>query len=109
MTEIKVDFNSRGAHGRVRGSLRRAGNVRVGDSVVLLDAEEGMRFDAVVAAIDGQRVEYDVEWVPADQAASVGTSTWGFNPLLSLTVKVTPPSWRPVTAPSRVKTSGALV
>lgn len=64
MKRIEVDFNNRGAGGTVRGSLRRAGAVKVNELVTIIDSEEGMEFEARVAEVDalGGRVLYAPLW-----------------------------------------------
>lgn len=64
MNRIEIDFNSRGSAGTVRGSLRRAGNVRTGESVVLVDSEDGVEFEARVVEVDhaNGRVLYAPLW-----------------------------------------------
>lgn len=126
MTEIQVDFNSRAAYGRVRGSLRRAGDVNVGDTVVLVDVDEDMQFEAVVAVVDRQRgrVDYEVDWVRADEPAVTGVATRGYKPARELDVKLFVPSLggafvpssnafvptsRGVTRSTKAATSGARV
>jgi hypothetical protein len=53
VTRIKVDFNSVGRDGMIKGSRRRAdGDVHLGDTVGLFDpGEPGMIFDAVVESV----------------------------------------------------------
>ena len=65
MTTVKVDFNSRGPHGWVRGSQRRAdGPLDVNQVVTLVDADEDMQYGARVAEVDlaTGRVFFDVHW-----------------------------------------------
>ena len=116
MNEIEVDFNNRGAHGTVRGSLRRAGRVKVGDSVILIDSEEGLRFDALVSSIDADsgRVLYSVSWerpglldLLADSTANAFhsptlVSTAGAPPTVQIDPNSVPRSFGPFAMPIAV-------
>ncbi len=66
MTRVRVDFNSRGPNGLVRGSRRRAdGDVVVGDLVEVYDPDEDdMRFSARVVSVDPDTglALFDVQW-----------------------------------------------
>jgi hypothetical protein len=66
---VRVDFNSRGQDGTVRGSQRRAdAPLAVGAAVELFDpAEPEMTFHATVAELDADsgRALFAVDWVPA--------------------------------------------
>lgn len=68
MTDIEVDFNSRGAGGTVRASIKRAPGLSIGERVVLKDSSEGLSFAAVVHEIDETkgRVYFSVEWEPVN-------------------------------------------
>lgn len=68
MTKVKVDFNSRGPRGWVRGSERRAdGPLSLDDIVTLFDPDEHMEYEARVAEKDPEsgRVFFEVFWHPA--------------------------------------------
>lgn len=75
MTRVRVDFNSRGPEGTVRGSRRRAdGDFKIGDTVELFDpAEESMAFAATVADLDAEtgKALFRVAWEPAPQTVPV--------------------------------------
>lgn len=77
MNRIEVDFNNRGASGTVRGSLRRARNVKVNDIVTLTDTEEGMEFEARVVEVDAVtgRVLYAPLWERAGFAEAMHKET----------------------------------
>lgn len=73
MIKARVDFNSRGRDGLVRGSLRRADGVFVkGDRVQLIDIEDpAMTYVALVVEVDDQgRALFDVEWETSDSVVT---------------------------------------
>ena len=67
MTKVRVDFNSRGPSGTVRGSRRRAdGPFDLGDVVELYDPDEPDRsFAATVVGLDPDSgaAHFDVDWL----------------------------------------------
>lgn len=86
MTRVRVDFNSRGQDGTVRGSQSRAdGLLRVGDIVDLYDPEEPeMNFQARVVELDPDtgRARFAVDWIPAASVRQPGAriakvTSWG--------------------------------
>lgn len=82
MTSVRVDFNSRGADGTVRGSLRRSdGPFGLGDAVELYDpAEPDMNFAAIVVRLDPDSgaALFDVDWVrDAPEAARPAAGDFG--------------------------------
>lgn len=64
MIHVRVDFNSRGRDGLVRGSVRRAsGPVEEGEKVIAADEDEDMIFLASVVQIeDSGRLWLEVDW-----------------------------------------------
>lgn len=76
MTRVRVDFNSRGKNGTVRGSQRLAdGPIDIGDRVTLYDpAEDDMWFEATVVDLDEGtgRAVFAVDWEPAVPAVLPG-------------------------------------
>lgn len=108
MTRVRVDFNSRGADGTIRGSQRRAdGPLEVDAAVELYDpAEPDMNFEATVATFDAAtgRALFAVRWEPAASPRRVGlgarfakATSWGM-PQPPLEVPVPMPSPQPVGA-----------
>lgn len=86
MTRVRVDFNSRGPLGTVRGSLRRSDvPFAFGDAVEVYDPDEpDMSFAAIVVGLDPDSgaALFDVDWVReptqvADAAAAAGVTLKG--------------------------------
>ncbi len=76
MTRVRVDFNSRGPGGLVRGSRRRAdGELAEGERVELYDPDEAdMVFSARVVRLDAEEgtALFDVDWETAPAGGSSG-------------------------------------
>ena len=63
---VEVDFNARTRDGRIRARRERAtGSVAVGDSVMLIDPEDGTQAVATVAEISDGVTVFDVDWASA--------------------------------------------
>ncbi|MGI8535107.1 MAG: hypothetical protein ACR2K2_01160 [Mycobacteriales bacterium] len=105
MTRVRVDFNSRGADGTVRGSQRRAdGELEVGLEVELYDPEEpDMTFQATVVDYDPATglARFEVSWASAEAARPeplgarfFKATSWGVPAIEPL--PVTAPPWTAV-------------
>jgi hypothetical protein len=111
MTRVRVDFNSRGPGGLVRGSRRRAdADLVEGDRVELYDPdEEDMVFFARVAKVDPEtgKALFEVEWDAAQPPIPAHGVVVHAAPTFSNQVITMPPrrfnSW-----PARVSTPVAL-
>lgn len=108
MTRMRVDFNSRGPEGTVRGSRSRAdGPVEVGDSIEIYDpAEPDMVYEGKVVDLDPDtgRLLVAVYWEPTipERALLSDVSPGGRDIVLDLSVR----NFSGVVAGNRVTPAG---